>query len=138
MKDLGAVLYQEQQGQKLVIAYASRSLRNSEKNYQAHKAEFLALKWALSDKFRDYLYGHEFTVYTDNNPLTYILTTAKLDATGHRWLAELAQFNSFVTKYRSGRHNIDADSLSRIHESFEHSPKLTLSPDTVTSVISQS
>ena len=94
LKGLGAVLYQEQQGQKRVIAGASRSLRNSEKNYPAHKAEFLALKWALIDKFRDYLYGHEFTVYTDNNPLTYILTTAKLDATGHRWLAELAQFNN--------------------------------------------
>ena len=138
LKGLGAVLYQEQQGQKRVIAYASRSLRNSEKNYPAHKAEFLALKWALSDKFRDYLYGHEFTVYTDNNPLTYILTTAKLDATGHRWLAELAQFNNFAIKYRAGRHNIDADSLSRIHDSSERPPNLTLSPDTVTSVISQS
>ena len=138
LKGLGAVLYQEKQGQKHVIAYASRSLRNFEKNYPAHKAEFLALKWALSDKFRDYLYGHEFTVYTDNNQLTYILTTAKLDATGHRWLAELAQFNNFAIKYRAGRHNIDADPLFCIHESSEHSQKLTLSPDIVTSVISQS
>ena len=82
---LGAVLYQEQQGQKKVISYASRSLNPAEKNYPAHKLEFLALKWAITEKFNDYLYGHKFTVLTDNNPLTYVLTTARLDAAGHRW-----------------------------------------------------
>ena len=41
---------------------------------------------------------------TDNNPLTYVFTTAKLDATGHRWLAELSNYN-FSIKYRSGRKN---------------------------------
>ena len=34
------------------------------------------------DRFHEYLYGREFEVYTDNNPLTYILMTVKLDATG--------------------------------------------------------
>jgi hypothetical protein len=81
---LGAVLYQEQQGEKRVICYASRGLTKAEKNYPSHKLEFLALKWAVTDKFKDYLYGQQFTVLTDNNPLTYVLTTAKLDATGHR------------------------------------------------------
>ena len=54
---LGAVLYQEQEGIKPVIAYASRGLRTSEKHYPAHKLEFLCLKWAVVDKFHDYLYG---------------------------------------------------------------------------------
>ena len=81
---LGAVLYQVQDGQKRVIAYASRSLSKSERNYPVHKLEFLALKWAITDKFHEYLHGSEFQVFTDNNPLTYVLTTAKLDATGHR------------------------------------------------------
>ena len=44
---LGAVLYQEQNSVKKVIAYASRGLRNSERNYPAHKLEFLCLKWAV-------------------------------------------------------------------------------------------
>ena len=44
-------------------------------NYPAHKLEFLALKWADTDNFYDYLCGHKFTVFTDNNPLTYGLTT---------------------------------------------------------------
>ena len=73
---LGAVLYQQQDGIDRVIAYASRSLKPSERNYPAHKLEFLALKWAIMDKIHDYLYGTSFEVVTDNNPLTYVLTTA--------------------------------------------------------------
>ena len=80
---LGAVLYQVQDGQKRVIAYASRSLSKSERNYPVHKLEFLALKWAITDKFHQYLYGAECQVFTHNNSLAYVLTTAKLDATGH-------------------------------------------------------
>ena len=110
---LGAILYQEQNGLKRVIAYASRSLSKSEQHYPAHKLEFLALKWALCDKFHDYLYGNTFTVITDNNPLTYVLTTANLDATGHRWLAALGVYN-FEIIYRPGKSNVDADSLSRL------------------------
>ena len=110
---LGAVLYQEQDGLERVIAYASRGLRASKSNYPAHKLEFLALKWAVCDKFHDYMYGNKFTVRTDNNPLTYVLTTAKLDATGHRWLAALSNYN-FSLIYRSGRKNLDADALSRL------------------------
>ena len=110
---LGAVLYQEHNGIEHVIAYASRGLRASECNYPAHKLEFLALKWAVCDKFSDYLYGSKFTVRTDNNPLTYVLTTAKLDATGHCWLAALSSYN-FSLVYRAGRINNDADALSRL------------------------
>ena len=109
---LGAVLYQNQGGLDRVVAYASRSLKASEKNYPAHKLEFLALKWSITEKFHDYLYGAEFEVVTDNNPLTYVFTTAKLDATGQRWLAELSNYNCSIS-YRSGKHNADADGLSR-------------------------
>lgn len=111
-KGLGALLYQEQEGKLKVIAYASRGLRPSEKNYPAHKMEFLALKWAICDILHDYLYGSQFQVVTDNNPLTYILSKAKLDATGQRWVAALANYN-FQISYRSGHLNGDADGLSR-------------------------
>ena len=119
---LGAVLYQNQDGQDRVVSYASRSLRLSEKNYPAHKLKFLALKWSVTDKFHDYLYGTNFEVLTDNNPLTYVFTTAKLDATGHRWLAELSNYN-FTIKYRSGKKNADADGLSRLHDSNQTTPR---------------
>ena len=110
---LGAALYQlDGEGRERVVAYGSRSLNSSERNCPAHKLEFLAFKWAVTDKFHDFLYGNKVHVLTDNNPLTYVLTTAKLDAAGHRWLAALANYDLTLT-YRSGRMNIDADALSR-------------------------
>ena len=119
---LGAVLYQVQEGKKRVIAYASRGLRQAEKNYPAHKLEFLALKWSVCDKFHDYLYGTQFQVVTDNNPLTYVLSKAKLDATSQRWIAALASFN-FSISYRSGQKNGDADGLSRMPAIFHEEVK---------------
>ena len=89
-----------------------RGLRNSEKHYPAHKLEYLCLKWSVTEKFHEYLYGNQFDVFTDNNPLTYVLSSAKLDATGHRWLAALSSYD-FKLTYRSGRSNGDADGLSR-------------------------
>ena len=84
---LGAVLYQKQDdGMDRVIAYASQTLSKSKKNDDAHKLEFLALKWSVTERFHEYLYGGHFEVYTDNNPLTYILTTAKLDVTDRNGL----------------------------------------------------
>ena len=110
---LGATLCQLYDHGERPIAYASRGLSATERLYPAHKLEFLALKWAVTEKFADYLYGHTFTVYTDNNPLTYVLTSAKLDATGHRWLAALATYD-FDIKYKPGRNNSDVDALSRL------------------------
>ena len=97
-----------------MIAYASRSVSKAESNYPAHKLEFLALKWVVCEKFHEYLYGSKsFDVFTDNNPLTYVLTSAKLDACGQRWVAKLANFNSSI-RYRCGVSNTEADALSRI------------------------
>ena len=114
---LGAILYQRQaDGKMAVIGYGSRTLTPSEKNYHLHsgKLEFLALKWAGTEPFKDYLYyAPFFTVYTDNNPLTYILSSARLDATRHRWVAELADYN-FKICYKPGKNNKDADGLSRM------------------------
>ena len=67
----------------------------------------------MTERFHEYLYGGEFEVYTDNNLLTYILTIAKLDMTGQRWVASLANYN-FKIFYRSGKLNVEADALSRI------------------------
>ena len=113
---LEAVLYQRQDDVDRVVVYASRSVKASKRNYPAHKLEFLALNWAVTEKFHDYLYGATFEVVTDNNPLTYVFTTAKLDATGQRWLAELSNYNCSIN-YRSGKQNVDEDSLSRLHGS---------------------
>lgn len=110
------MLYQRQNGRLRVIAYSSRTLSPAEKNYRFHSRilEFLALKWAVCEKFRDYLfYAPNFTIYTNNNPLTYIMSTSKLNAVGHRWVGEIADFR-FDIRYRPGKRNADADTLSRL------------------------
>ena len=111
---LGAVLSQEQDGRVRPVAYASRGLKPTERNmsnYSSMKLEFLALKWAMTEKFRDYLLGQKCIVWTDNNPLSH-LSTAKLGATEQRWAAQLAAFD-YTIRYRSGRANVNADVLSR-------------------------
>lgn len=108
---LGAVLSQEQDGKIRPIAYASRSLHPAEKNYSSMKLEFLGMKWAMTEKFREYLLCQSCVVWTDNNPLSY-LQTAKLGATEQRWVSQLSAFN-YTIRYRPGRTNQNADALSR-------------------------
>ena len=68
----------------------------------------------MCEKFHEYLYGSKpFEIYADNKPLTYVLSSAKLDACGQRWVAKLANYN-FTIRYRCGQSNAEADVLSRI------------------------
>lgn len=112
---LGACLSQSDELGKLhPVAFASRGLRGAEKGYSdlsSFKLEFLALKWAVSEKFRDYLLGRHTVVFTDNNPLAH-LRTAKLGAVEQRWAAQLAPFDLEI-RFRSGKSNKCADALSR-------------------------
>ena len=114
LRELGAVLSQvDEDGKVHVIAYASQTLIPSKKsihNYSSAKIQLLALKWAVTKKFRDYLLGSKFTVYTDNNPLACI-QTIKLGASQICWLSKLALFD-FNIIYRSGRTNQATDALS--------------------------
>ena len=84
------------------------------RNYSSAKLELLALKWAVTKKFRDYFLGSKFTVYTNNNPLAYI-QTSKLGASQIRWLSELALFD-FNIIYQSGKSSQAADALSQCPE----------------------
>lgn len=112
---IGAVLSQMKEGETKArpIAFASKSLSQSQRNYPAHRLEFLALKWAICDKFSHWLKGQVFTVWTDNNPLTHIMTKPKLDCCEQRWVAKLAGYN-FNIKYVPGPQNVVADALSRV------------------------
>ena len=111
---LGAVLSQKKvDGQFHLVAYGGWALTAHEKNCHSTKLEFLALKWAIMEHFKEYLLYQPFLVKTDNNPLTYIMTTPNLDATGHWWLGALAKFN-FQMEYQKGWDNTVADALSWI------------------------
>ena len=111
---LGVVLSQKQADRHYhPVAYGSQVLAAHEKNYHSTKLEFLALKWAVTEHFKEYLLYKPFLVKTDNNPLTYIMTTPNLYATGHQWVGALAKFN-FQLEYQKGRDNTVADLLSQI------------------------
>ena len=111
---LGAVLLQESDnGQYHPVAYASQELKGGEPKYHSSKLEFLALKWAVTEQFHEYLQYQPYKVWTYNNPLTYILMTPNLDALGHRWVAALARYNMKL-EYLKGSHNKIADTLSRL------------------------
>ena len=120
-KGLGAVLSQKQSdGQYHPIAYASCIMNETEQRYHSNKQEFLALKWAVTEQFHEYLspYGknrNEFVVRTDNNTLTYIFSTANLDAAGQKWVAHLASYN-FALEYQKGKDNTVADFLSHMDD----------------------
>ncbi|RXN22438.1 Transposon Ty3-G Gag-Pol poly [Labeo rohita] len=79
------------------------------------------------EKFHDHLYGRKFSVLTDNNPLKYVMTSAKLDATGQRWVSHLSIYD-FDIQYRRGQDNSNADALSRmsnqeVGETLQSSPQ---------------
>ena len=109
---LGMVLSPKQaDGHYHPVAYGSQALIAHEKNYHSTKLKFLVLKWAIMEHFKKYLLYQPFLVRTDNNPLTYIVTTPNLDATNHQWVGALAKFN-FQLEYQKGQDNTMADVLS--------------------------
>ena len=83
----------------------------SEQNYHSSKLEFLVLKWSVTEHFKEYLAYVPFTVCTDNNPLTYMLTTPNLDVMGHHWVGALPSYE-FTLEYQKGSDNVTADALS--------------------------
>ena len=95
-------------------------MTETEQRYHSNKQEFLALKWAVTEQFHEYLspYGknrNEFVIQTDNNPLTYIFSLANLDAAGQRWVAQLASYN-FALEYQKGKDNTVANFLSHLDD----------------------
>ena len=111
---LAALLLQESDdGQYHPVAFTSHELKGGEPKYHSSKLEFLALKWAITEQFCEYLQYQPFTVRTDNNLLTYILTTPNLDALGHHWVVALAGYNMKL-EYLKGSDNKVVDALSQV------------------------
>lgn len=108
---LGAVLSQGQVGKDRPVAYASRTLNDTETNYSASEKEMLAIVWAVKH-FRQYLYGTRFTVYTDHQPLIYI-NNSKNNPKLIRWRLQLAEYEYDIV-YKKGKLNTNADALSRM------------------------
>ncbi|RVW40754.1 Transposon Tf2-2 polyprotein [Vitis vinifera] len=104
---LGCVLMQ----QGKVVAYASRQLKQRERNYPAHDLELAAMVFALKT-WRHYLYGEKFEVYSDHKSLKYIFTQKDLNSRQRRWMETLEDYD-FALHYHPGKANVVADALSR-------------------------
>lgn len=107
---LGAVLSQMQENIERPIAFASRTLNDTESRYATNEKEALAIKWAVN-KFKAYLYGAKFTLVTDHKPLTFIKTSDK-NPKILRWRLDLENYD-YDVKYKEGKANVVADALSR-------------------------
>ena len=109
---LGAVLLQTQDVELFPVSYASRRLSNSEKNYSKIESKYLAIIWALK-KFEIYLYGSEFTLQTDHEPLVYL---NRVKFVNDRVMPGAMVLQKYDIKYESvkGDENVGADYMSRI------------------------
>ncbi|WKA06025.1 hypothetical protein VitviT2T_023953 [Vitis vinifera] len=104
---LGCVLMQ----QGKVVAYASRQLKQHERNYPTHDLELAVVVFALKT-WRHYLYGEKFEVYSDHKSLKYIFTQKDLNSRQRRWMETLEDYD-FALHYHPRKVNVVADALSR-------------------------
>ena len=121
-RGLGAVLSQvDTQGEEHPVAYASRKLFPRERKYSVIEKECLALVWALK-VFHVYLFGQEFVVETDHQPLSWLGWMRNSNAQLTRWSLQIQPYR-MTMRHRSGPQNGNADGLSRPPELFVEDEK---------------
>src|SRR4051812_7791041 len=108
---MGAVLTQDQGQGPQPVAFTSRKMNSHERNYAAHEKETLAIMHALV-KWRVYLEGRHFIVYTDHATLRHFPTQLNLSRRQARWTEKMADFD-FEIEYLPGKQNVVADAISR-------------------------
>ena len=113
---IGAVLSQVQDDEEKVIAFASKTLSKTERNYCITRRELLAVVY-FTEQFKHFLLGRPFLIRTDNSAVRYWmrLQSNSYDPQGQtaRWMIKLAAFD-FEIKHRSGKQHGNADSMSRM------------------------
>lgn len=109
---LGGILSQGSTGVDHPIAYASRTLNDSEVNYSTTEKELLAIVWATK-YFRPYLFGRKFKIITDHKPLQWLMNMKEPNSRLTRWRLKLAEYD-YTIVYKKGKANTNADALSRI------------------------
>lgn len=109
---IGAVLSQGPIGKDLPVAYASRTLNESERNYSTIEKELLAIVYACK-YFRPYIFGTKFNIITDHKPLQWLMSLKEPTSKLIRWQLKLEEYDYEIT-YKKGTKNANADALSRV------------------------
>ena len=104
-------------GSEHPIAFASRTLSSSERNYSQVEKEALALIFGVK-RFHIYLYGRRFTLITDHKPLLSILGPKKgipqlAAARLQRWAYLLSAY-VYDIAFKGTKEHANADGLSRL------------------------
>ena len=113
---LGAILTQKIDGIDHVIAYASRTLTDAQRNYYTTELECLAVIWSM-DKFRQYVEGQEVTVITDHAALTWLNNLKNSTGRLARWALRLLAHNIKIVHRKGAEHHVP-DALARMYEDF--------------------
>ncbi|MCP3666702.1 MAG: DDE-type integrase/transposase/recombinase, partial [Gammaproteobacteria bacterium] len=127
---LGAVLSQLNEGKEYFIAFASKTLSSTERNYSSPEREALACVWAV-EYFQKYLLGIRFTLRTDQRSLLSLLSHSSCQRTSRRiarWRDRLQHF-SYLVEHIPGRQNTAADMLSRFGADLEEAKSPVLPDD---------
>ena len=109
---IGAMLLQEAEGRLFPVMYASKKLLDRERKYPTIEKECLAIVWAVK-KFANYLYGREFVIQTDHQPLVFLNEAKYVNGRIMRWTLFLQNYR-YRLEYIRGRDNVGADYLSRL------------------------
>ena len=97
-----------------VVAYASRQLKDHERNYPTHDLKMAVVVFALKI-WGHYLYGVRCEIFTDHKSLKYIFTQKDLNMRQRRWLKLVKDYDCEI-HYHLGKANSVADALSRKEE----------------------
>ncbi|CAI7868407.1 unnamed protein product [Closterium sp. NIES-54] len=114
---MGAILGQEREGQEIVVAFSSRSFNPTEANYCSYEGEGLAAVWGVTH-FRVYLQGRPFTLVTDHQPLTWLMTNQTLTCRNARWAMRLQEYE-FTIRHRPGKMLQHVDGLEKFKRDWD-------------------
>lgn len=107
---IGGALLQEQEGVFRPIAYYSKSLNDTERNYDIHDRELLVIMKTLKE-WRHHLIGRKFEIWTNHKNLEYFMVKRDINRRQAQWAMELADYE-YTLHYKSGATMKKANILS--------------------------
>lgn len=108
----GLIEQRDDDGDKYPLAFFSTKLTDSQKNWSTIEREAFAVLVAIN-KYRNWFFGNKIILYSDHNPLTFLTASAPKSSKLMRWSLALAEFD-IEFRFRAGKHNVPADTLSRL------------------------